>query len=185
MTERCGLRCPRKLVVSGGAILKYWMQLKQSPEAVACLVFVAIKIAFYFQEPSMTWRVEVYFGAVLFFCAWCFQKNRNVQTSELSDDQREKFAQLWQREVEGATRDLARYTKLVSTQGRSYREWTDREVEDFREYLAGCYLTYLVKLAHEFKLEDRRVVLKRWWECADTDEQAPQIPSTKELWGAK
>ena len=162
----------------------FWTQLKQSPSAIAFLVFIGAKIMFYVQEPNMTWRLEFYFGAVLFFCAWGFQKSgRDVQTWELSDEQREEFAHRWRREVEYATRKLAEFTKIVSPSGKSFREWTDRERNYFHEHFRECDLVYLADLAQEFKRDKRRVWLKRWWECAaDMDDDKVLIPSTKELW---
>ena len=166
--------------------MKLWTGLKQSPYSVAILVFAGVLGYLYFFPQSIEQKQETYFIATLMFIGWCFERRTKVQTSELSDAQRDKLAAEWEREVNRTQRDLAEYMHLVSAQGKHWREWDERERLRFSEYFQGCELMWLSKLAHEFQIEERRSWLKKRWECAqEADRDEVPIPNNPKLWEMK
>jgi hypothetical protein len=166
--------------------LKLWTELKQSPYSVAILVFAGVLGYVYFFPKSIEQKQEIYFIATLMFIGWCFERRTKVQSSELSDAQRDKLAAEWEREVKRTQRSLGEYMRLVSPQGRHWREWDERERLRFSEYFQGCELMWLSKLAHEFQMEDRRAWLRKRWECAQwANKDEVPIPNNPELWEMK
>ena len=166
--------------------MKLWTELKQSPYRVATLACLGVLGYLYFFPKSMEQKQEIYFIGTLMFIGWCLERITKVQTSELSDAQRDKLAAEWEQKVIRAQRSLAEYMRLVSPQGRHWREWDEREKLRFSEYFQGCELMWLSKLAHEFQVEDHRAWLRRRWECAQwANKDEVPIPNNPELWEMK
>lgn len=160
--------------------------LKQMPLTVAVMIIVASMLLFKMTDKTLVDRVEIYFAMSLCFTGWCFKQLREPT---ITDEEAERLGKRWEQEVRNATQKLADVVKnsldlpgydnrLYGLRNKASKEWT-KEQDDRLHEIYHTSLWRLQDLAWEFRKDEHKKQLRRWWEHAE--KQDVDIPGFSKL----